>query len=61
MKHLLLNLMTAVGRSQIDYKTQLSSSVIDVLSFESTFLSFVCPCKSFVQIKTAIDDARSKD
>lgn len=61
MQDLLLDLMTAIGRSQVYDETQFSSGMVDVLSFECTFLGFVCPRESLVHVKASINYTRSED
>lgn len=52
--------MTTIGGCQVYNKAQFSSGMVDVLSFECTFLGFVGPRKSLVQVKTAINHTRSE-
>ena len=59
--HLLLNLMTTIGRCQIDDETKFPRRVVDVLSLEGALFSLIRPCQPFVEVKSAVENGRSQD
>jgi len=54
MRYLLLNLVAAVSRRQIDNQSQFPCRMTNILPFELSFFRFIGPCKTFVEIYATI-------
>ena len=57
----LLDLVAAVGRGQIDDEAQLPGGVVDVLAFEGTLFGLVGPRQSLVEVHPAVQDRRGQN
>jgi hypothetical protein len=54
MRYLLLNLVTAVSRRQINNQSQFPCRMTNILPFELSFFRFIGPCKTFIEIYATI-------
>jgi hypothetical protein len=58
---LLLNLVAAVGRGEVDNQFEFVGGVVDILLLENAFLCFVGPSESLVHVQAAVDGARDQN